>query len=148
MWFLCYFALFRNSEEFLQDKYMTKGYPILMNEYTVWLDMKDDGENWDIDVFLAHDDLKDLVQREPSVKDLIEAFDCDIVVDTNHEYYPFSNQNVDQENKQTLVFGALALLFQPLVKIALGRLVWNVVDVVVAVLLIGISLRTFKMKDD
>ena len=55
------------------------------------------------------------------------------------------------ERKQegwAIVFGALALLFQPLVKIALGRLVWNVVDVVVAVLLIGISLRTFKMKDD
>ena len=55
------------------------------------------------------------------------------------------------EKKQegwAIVFGALALLFQPLVKIALGRLVWNVVDVVVAVLLIGISLRTFKMKDD
>ena len=55
------------------------------------------------------------------------------------------------EKKQevwAIVFGALALLFQPFVKIALGRLVWNVVDVVVAVLLIGISLRTFKMKDD
>ena len=55
------------------------------------------------------------------------------------------------EKKQegwAIVFGALALLFQPIVKIALGRLVWNVVDVVVAVLLIGISLRTFKMKDD
>ena len=55
------------------------------------------------------------------------------------------------EKKQegwAIFFGALALLFQPFVKIALGRLVWNVVDVVVAVLLICISLRTFKMKDD
>lgn len=34
------------------------------------------------------------------------------------------------------VFGVLALLFQPMYKIALGRTVWNVVDVVVAVLLI------------
>lgn len=34
------------------------------------------------------------------------------------------------------VFGALALLFQPFFKIALGRFLWNVVDVVVAVLLI------------
>ena len=33
------------------------------------------------------------------------------------------------------VFGVLALLFQPIYKIALGRTVWNVVDVVVAVLL-------------
>ena len=36
--------------------------------------------------------------------------------------------------KETLVwtFGALALLFQPLVKIALGRDVWNIVDAEVA----------------
>ena len=32
-----------------------------------------------------------------------------------------------------IVFGALALLFQPFVKIALGRVMWNVVDVAVAV---------------
>ena len=39
-----------------------------------------------------------------------------------------------------VVFGALALLFQPFVKIALGRTLWNVVDVVVAVLLIALWL--------
>ena len=37
-----------------------------------------------------------------------------------------------QENKNELAIaaGALAVLFQPLVKFALGRFVWNVVDVV------------------
>ena len=35
-----------------------------------------------------------------------------------------------------ITFGALALLFQPFIKIALGRTMWNVVDVVVAVGLI------------
>ena len=35
------------------------------------------------------------------------------------------------------VFGVLALLFQPIYKIALGRVTWNVIDVLVAVLLIG-----------
>lgn len=34
------------------------------------------------------------------------------------------------------VFGVLALLFQPIYKIALGRNVWNIVDVVVAVFFI------------
>ena len=34
------------------------------------------------------------------------------------------------------VFGVLALLFQPIYKIALGRTIWNIVDVIVAVLLI------------
>lgn len=33
--------------------------------------------------------------------------------------------------------GALALLFQPFIKIALGREMWNVVDVAVALALIG-----------
>lgn len=32
-----------------------------------------------------------------------------------------------------ITFGGLALLFQPFVKIALGRTMWNVVDVIVAV---------------
>lgn len=37
-----------------------------------------------------------------------------------------------------VVFGVLALLFQPIYKIALGRATWNVIDVLVAVLLIGL----------
>ena len=37
-----------------------------------------------------------------------------------------------------VTFGAVALLFQPFFKIALGRTIWNIVDVVVAILLIGI----------
>lgn len=43
--------------------------------------------------------------------------------------------------KEALVwtFGALALLFQPLVKIALGRDIWNIVDVAVAAMLIVLT---------
>ncbi|VTP92138.1 DUF6804 family protein [Sphingobacterium daejeonense] len=39
----------------------------------------------------------------------------------------------NQQNKQAemIVFGALALLFQPFFKIALGRELWNIVDVIV-----------------
>lgn len=40
-----------------------------------------------------------------------------------------------------IVFGAIALLFQPFFKIALGREVWMVVDVVVAVLLIVLAVK-------
>lgn len=36
----------------------------------------------------------------------------------------------------SVAFGAVALLFQPFVKMALGRSMWNVVDVIVAVGLI------------
>ena len=43
------------------------------------------------------------------------------------------------EKKQeawAVTFGALALLFQPFVKVTLGRTLWNIVDVAVAILLI------------
>lgn len=48
----------------------------------------------------------------------------------------------NEQGKQTemIVYGGLALLFQPLFKIALGREMWNIVDVVVA---IGLLLTVF-----
>lgn len=41
----------------------------------------------------------------------------------------------NQENNTTVtvIYGALALLFQPFFKIALGRDFWNIVDVVVGI---------------
>lgn len=41
----------------------------------------------------------------------------------------------------TIIFGALALLFQPFFKIALGRLMWNVVDVMAAIALIMVYIK-------
>lgn len=41
-----------------------------------------------------------------------------------------------QATVQKIVLISLAVLFQPLIKIALGRTMWNIVDVVVAVALI------------
>ena len=41
-----------------------------------------------------------------------------------------------EKNVLAIMFGTLALLFQPFVKVALGRTMWNVVDVVVAIGLI------------
>ena len=35
----------------------------------------------------------------------------------------------------TVTLASLALLFQPFIKISLGRTIWNVVDVIVAILL-------------
>ncbi len=45
----------------------------------------------------------------------------------------------NEEGKQTegLILVLLALLFQPFFKIALGRELWNIVDVIVAIGLIG-----------
>lgn len=50
----------------------------------------------------------------------------------------------NQQNKQTemIVYGVLALLFQPFFKIALGRELWNIIDVVVGMgLIISIFLK-------
>ena len=45
------------------------------------------------------------------------------------------------EKGWAVTFGALALLFQPFIKIVLGRTIWNVVDVIVAVLLIVVWVK-------
>lgn len=52
-----------------------------------------------------------------------------------------------EENGLAVTFGALAILFQPIFKIALGRTMWNVVDVAVAVLLVVLWLRERKRND-
>ena len=51
---------------------------------------------------------------------------------------------VDNKTIASYVFGALALLFQPIYKMALGRVVWNVVDVIVALLLIAMFIMEWK----
>jgi hypothetical protein len=51
-------------------------------------------------------------------------------------------QASQKENKtEMIIYIGLALLFQPFLKIALGRELWNVVDVVVA---IGLIVSIFK----
>ena len=43
-----------------------------------------------------------------------------------------------------ITFGSLALLFQPFIKIALGRTVWNITDVVTAIILVVYTLYIYK----
>lgn len=50
----------------------------------------------------------------------------------------------NQQGRQTemIIYGGLALLFQPFFKIALGRQIWNIVDVVVGIgLVISIFMK-------
>ena len=44
------------------------------------------------------------------------------------------------------LFAGLALLFQPFFKIALGRVIWNIIDIIVAVALIVLLIKAFKKK--
>ncbi len=57
----------------------------------------------------------------------------------------FSCYRKHRENL-TFVFGALAVLFQPFLKISLGRGIWNIVDVIVAIFLILLSINKTKKK--
>jgi hypothetical protein len=50
--------------------------------------------------------------------------------------------------KVAIIYAVLALLFQPLVKIALGRQLWNVIDVLVGVVLLFSIATHSKMKAD
>ena len=50
----------------------------------------------------------------------------------------------NQQGRQTemIIYGGLALLFQPFFKIALGRQMWNIVDVIVGVgLLVSVFIK-------
>lgn len=55
--------------------------------------------------------------------------------------------NKEDKSEQAFIYIALALLFQPFYKIALGRELWNIVDMVVGVgLLISIFIKKLKDK--
>lgn len=51
-----------------------------------------------------------------------------------------------QNNKnEVFIYIGLALLFQPFIKVALGRTIWNIVDVIVG---FGLLLNIFSLKKD
>ena len=45
--------------------------------------------------------------------------------------------NEEKQQTEMIIYGALALLFQPFFKISLGREMWNIVDVIVGIGLIA-----------
>ena len=58
------------------------------------------------------------------------------------------NYYKEKKNELSIMFGALALLFQPFLKVALGRMMWNVVDVAIALLIIALYWKEkMNMKD-
>tara|TARA_R110000764_G_scaffold90621_1_gene173057 strand:- start:19116 stop:19421 length:306 start_codon:yes stop_codon:yes gene_type:complete len=57
--------------------------------------------------------------------------------------------NQEDKSEQVFIYIALALLFQPFYKIALGREIWNMVDVVAGIgLLISIFIKNKKSVRD
>ena len=54
-------------------------------------------------------------------------------------------QYYEKENVPlAITFGGLALLFQPFIKVALGRTLWNIVDVIAAVVLAILAFSEFR----
>lgn len=54
----------------------------------------------------------------------------------------FAFKAYESGNKDRMIlFIALAVLFQPFIKIPLGRVIWNIVDVIVAIYLISLLLK-------
>ena len=47
----------------------------------------------------------------------------------------------------SFIFAALAVLFQPFFKIALGRTIWNAIDIIVAVGLMYLIIKAFKKRE-
>ncbi len=53
----------------------------------------------------------------------------------------------EQKHNEMFIFIGLAILFQPLIKISLGRILWNVVDVIVGIALIISIISTKKVNE-
>lgn len=58
----------------------------------------------------------------------------------SYDYFK-TNQDV-----KGVIFALLAVLFQPFFKIALGRTLWNVIDIIVAIGLFYLIVTSFKRK--
>lgn len=54
------------------------------------------------------------------------------------------NANEQRKTNEAIVYIILALLFQPFFKIALGREIWNIVDIIVG---IGLIVSVFRSKN-
>lgn len=53
----------------------------------------------------------------------------------------------ERNNSRAVAWGALAFLFQPVLKIGLGREVWNVLDILIALYLLWGIYREWKNRD-
>jgi hypothetical protein len=58
------------------------------------------------------------------------------------------DSNKSGRSKETFIFIALAILFQPFIKIGLGRTIWNIVDLIVGIGLLLSLKSNQKQKQD
>ena len=94
---------------------------------------------------------------EKTIKIILAIFLFICLADMPYGYYQFVRfialigfavlaYQANEQDKQTemIIYGSLALLFQPFIKVSLGRELWNVVDVIVAIGLLASIFYTNK----
>ena len=67
---------------------MQEVYKIKDNGLVVWLEIPEEVE-WDSDVYRTSRQLENVIYYTPEVADLIYLLQLDMVVETNHEYWPY-----------------------------------------------------------
>ena len=67
---------------------MQEVYKIKDNGLVVWLEIPEEVE-WDSDVYMASRQLENVIYYTPEVADLIYLLQLDMVVETNHEFWPY-----------------------------------------------------------
>ena len=75
---------------YITDRIMEKELHLSSNEDNVWLNEPDEVYK-DMDVVLEATKLKNISKDSPVVNELIKKLDCNLIVDSNSEYWPFSN---------------------------------------------------------
>lgn len=68
---------------------MQEVYKIKDNGLVVWLEIPEEVE-WDSDVYRASRQLENVIYYTPEVADLIYLLQLDMVVETNHGYWPYA----------------------------------------------------------
>lgn len=68
---------------------MQEVYKIKDNGLVVWLEIPE-GEAWDFDVSMARRQLENVIYYTPEVADLIYLLQLDMVVETNHGFWPYA----------------------------------------------------------
>ncbi len=93
---------------------------------------------------------------DKAIKIILAIFFFLCLADMPYEYYQFVRfaglvgfailaYQAHEQGRQTemIIYAGLALLFQPFFKIALGREMWNIVDVIIGIgLLISVFMRS------
>lgn len=95
-----------------------------------------------------------------TIKIILTIFLFGCLIDFPYGYYQFVRfaalvgfgylafkANEQGYKNESFIYLVLAILFQPFIKIALRRTIWNIVDVIVAIGLIASILRSNKNKE-